>query len=118
METPIPTALRPQAKPSYQFHGGSSAVSEVIHDDSATMERLVVTNATGNAGFVQVHDADELPDNSAVPLLSFPIAANGIVSLDGPVYCSTGLVVAISTTLATLTISTNAALVFSRFQKN
>lgn len=118
METPIPTALRPQAKPTYQFHGEDAAVSEVIHDGPATLERLVVTNTTGTAGFVQVHDADELPANTAVPLLSFPIAANAVFSFDGPVYCGTGLVVAISTTLTTLTISTNAALTFARFQKN
>jgi hypothetical protein len=90
----------------------------VVHDGPATLNYLRVVNNTGTAGFLQIHNAAALPADTTKPLLSVPIAANADVNIDEPIYCSTGLVVAISTTLPTLTISANAALVFAKFVKH
>ena len=77
--------------------------------------RLRVTNNTANAGFVQIHDSTTLPADTAVPLISEPIAANGFKEIE-LVPVVTGCVVAISSTNDTLTISENAATMFALFR--
>ena len=118
METRVPTPFRPYSLPEFQTHGVDPVVSLVVHDGEATLRYLRVVNTTATAGFVQIHNAAALPSEAAKPLLSVPIAANGEVVLDQPIYCSTGLVVLISTTLAAKTISTNTALIFAKFAKH
>jgi hypothetical protein len=118
METRVPTPFRPYPLPEFQTHGVDPVASLVVHDGEATLRYLRVVNTTATAGFVQIHNTTSVPSESAKPLLSVPITANGEVTIDQPIYCSTGLVVLISTTLATKTISTNTALVFAKFAKH
>jgi len=118
METRVPTPYRPTPLTGFQTHGEDPVTSLVVHDGPATLNYLRVVNNTGTAGFLQIHNATALPLDGVKPLLSVPIAANADVNIDEPIYCSTGLVVVISTTLATKTISSNAALVFAKFVKH
>ena len=114
METQITSAHNKDRIPRYRVYShGGVAVSYVLLDSKGVVESLVVTNSTGVAGFVQILDAASLPANATVPVVSMPIAANATVTLEVPVFCSTGAVVAISTTLAALTISTNAAMFYA-----
>lgn len=89
----------------------SADVSFVAKDEKCLIEGFIVTNATATSGFLQIHDAEELPNNGATPILTLPLPASGVVSLDDriPIYCENGAVFAVSTTLETLTISTNDA---------
>lgn len=118
METKVPTPFRPVPLTVFQTHGEDPVVSLVIHDGPATLRHLRVVNNTSTAGFVQVHNTASVPSESTKPLLSEPIAASGTFVLDEEIYCSTGLTVLISTTLATKTISANNALVFAKFVKH
>jgi hypothetical protein len=118
METSVPTPLRPRPLAEFQTHGENPVTSLVINAGASTLRFLHVVNNTATAGFVQVHNAATLPADAVKPLLSRPIAANGEVLLEVPIYCSTGLTIVISTTLATKTISANAALVFAKFVKH
>ena len=62
------------------------------------------------SGFLQVHNSTTLPANTTVPLWSKPMAAGETYSFDLPTgwYLSTGIVLAKSSTNATLTISTSS----------
>lgn len=118
METQITSIHNQDRIPRYRVHShGGAAVSYVLLASKGVVESMVVTNNTGVAGFVQILDAATLPANATVPIVSIPIAADATITLDIPVFCSTGAVVAISTTKAALTISTNAALFYANTRK-
>lgn len=104
--------------PSTRVHShGGAATSYVISTNSGFLDYVAVTNNTGTAGWVQIHDATSLPNNGAVPIFSFPLPADATVGNDTPIWCGTGCVVAISSTRATLTLSANAALFLANFKR-
>ena len=109
----IDSAYIKEQVPSFRVHSAGAATSYVLAAEPAIIEQLVVTNNTGTAGFLQIHDAVSLPANTAVPLLVVPLPADTTIGFDFSVYCAVGAVAAISTTKATLTISANAALFFA-----
>ena len=94
--------------PRFRVHSDVAAVSLVLFTGKGKILRAVVTNTTGTAGFLQVHDALTLPDDGAVPVFSVQIPASGSAVIED-LHCATGAVLAISTTAGTLTISTNNA---------
>lgn len=92
----------------------------IVFTGAGILESFVVTNTTATAGYLQVHDSATLPDDTdnAVPILTVPFAADAAVSLEGvPLFCENGCVIAISTTLADLTISTNDATFLANYRK-
>lgn len=95
--------------PEYQYTSDAAEVSAVLLDEPGIVEDLVVTNNTAVAGYVQVFDETTLPGDGATPILRFHLPASSTVSMDNNIYVSKGAVVCISTTLATKTISANAA---------
>lgn len=118
MITTVDSSFVKEQIPSYRVHShGGAATSYVISTDSGFLESLIVTNNTGTAGWVQIHDAESLPSNGVVPILSFQLPADASVALDTPVWCGTGCVVTISTVRATLTLSANAALFYANFRR-
>lgn len=72
----------------------------------ATLYWLDFENGSGAANFIQVFDAAALPANGEIPLVSIPVAASASVfrRFEPPIWCATGVVIAGSTTQATLTI--------------
>lgn len=119
MSALTPTQIKTAAKDGvYRARVNSAAADTdvLLFTGAGIIERLVVINATGTAGFVQIHDAATLPADTAVPIYSRALAANGEVVIED-VYCATGAIVAVSTTAATLTISTNNAAFFANFRR-
>jgi len=109
----IPSSIYRDRIARFRSHSEGADTSHVFRDSAAVLESLIVINTTANARFLQIHDADELPDDTAVPLLSFVLPANGSVQLSNlGVYGADGLVAAVSTTQAALTISADTALFF------
>lgn len=103
--------------PERSVYNDAGAVSMIIGTGPTVMVQLIVTNLTATAGFVQLFDAATLPADTAVPLVSIPIPADGAIGLDTPVAGTSGLVVAVSTTAETLTISANNAKFFANLQE-
>jgi len=109
----IPSTIYRDRIARFRSHSDGDESAYVLRAGASVLESLIVVNATSNARFLQLHDADELPDDTAVPLLSFVLPANGSVQLSNlGVYGASGIVAAVSTTQATLTISTDTALFF------
>lgn len=86
----------------------TAVASLVVKASAGTLHSIVGTVAAGADGYLQIHDAASLPSNGAEPEFTFPV---GAASADQPVQvafpghvCSTGIVVAWSTTRDTLTI--------------
>lgn len=103
-----------------RVHSSEPDVSLIIFTGAGVLENFVVTNTTATAGYLQVHDSATLPDDTdnAVPILTVPFAASVATSLDGiNLFCENGCVIAISTTLADLTISTNDATFLANYRK-
>lgn len=96
--------------PNKRVDSEGSATSLVVLDHPGQLLNFVVTNLTGTAGYLQVHDAAALPSNGAVPLAVFPLAASSAITSDIVVHCATGIVLAVSTTAGTLTLSANGAI--------
>lgn len=115
IETRIRTASRDLVA-RFRVHSSEAAPSILVFAGAGIVERAVVVNATATGGYLQVHDAAALPDNDAVPVLSIVIPASGAVVIED-VYCATGAVLAISTTAATLTISTNNSAFFANYRR-
>jgi len=89
-------------------NSGALAKSLVV---SAVPGRLFSVSVWNNAvadRYIQLHDAASLPADSAVPKLVFKCPADSEKArdyVDGRIF-ATGIVVAVSTTAATLTITT------------
>lgn len=83
------------------------AASLVIKNAPATLFGLTGYNSKTSTQFIQLHDATSLPSNTAVPKVVFSVAASSPFSLDygdiGRLF-TTGIVVANSSTGATLTV--------------
>jgi hypothetical protein len=119
MSALTPTQIKTASKDLvYRARVNSAAADTdvLLFEGAGVIERAVIVNATANAGFIQVHDADELPANTAVPIWSRVLPANGEVVIED-IYCADGAVLAVSTTGATLTISTNNAAFFANFRR-
>lgn len=84
------------------------AASLVIKSTPGKLLMLTVYNNKGSAQFVQIHNATALPANGAVPILSVNVATVSTILLPIPnltgMDFSTGIVVANSSTAATLTV--------------
>ena len=96
----------------------NSAAAEDSAVVSATRARLLkasAVNTSGSLRYFMVFDASSLPGNGATPLFRKPVAASGgvaeidltnIVEDSGQGYdCTTGIVVALSSTAPTLTVT-------------
>lgn len=113
--TPIPTRLAPT--PRARNRVSSPADTDVVlFTEEGTIERLVAVNASSNARYIQVHDAETLPIDTTVPLYSRRIPADGEVVIED-VYCVNGAVVVVSDTADTLTISTDTAHFYATFRR-
>ena len=114
MITTVNSTYEKEAIPQSLVHShGGAAASYVLLTSSGFVKQLVVTNATANARFVQIHDAVSLPADTSVPVFSVPIAASSTVTIDVPIFVGTGAVVALSSTMATLTISADTAMFYA-----
>lgn len=82
---------------------------------------LVDSTATNGVYYVQLHNATSLPADTAVPARSFKVTMAGadtrlnISTIFGR-FCSTGIVIALSTTKATLTIVPTAWMSVESFE--
>jgi hypothetical protein len=94
--------------PRFRVHSDAVDVSLVLFTGKGAIRRAVVTNTTGTAGYLQVHDALTLPVDTTVPVFSIQLPASGSAVIED-LHCAIGAVLAISTTAGTLTISTNDA---------
>lgn len=87
------------------------ATNLVIKAGPGTLYKLVASSA--GAQYIQLHDSATLPADAAVPVMTFYVAANGVVEL--PIHSikglkfTTGIVVCRSSTAATKTIGAGAA---------
>ena len=97
-----------QNPPRFRVHSDAAAASLVLFTGKGHIHRVVITNTTSTAGYVQVHDALTLPVDATVPVLSIQLPASGSVVIED-LHCATGAVLAISTTAGALTISANTA---------
>ena len=94
----------------------ASVASSVVKAGPGWLFWVFVDNGAGATNYIQVHNATSLPANTAVPLATIgKLAAStaGFIALTPPVYCDTGIVVAKSTTAATLTAGAADATVIS-----
>lgn len=82
--------------------------SKVIKSSAGKLMFLCVYNNKGSSQFIQLHNATALPSNGAVPVLIFQLATVSVqiipIPADSGIDFSTGIVVANSSTAATLTI--------------
>lgn len=81
--------------------------SLVIKASAGTLISLVGYNAKASAQFIQVHNATNLPGDTAVPIYTFTVPASSNFSLDVPVTgspFSVGIVACNSSTYATKTL--------------
>jgi hypothetical protein len=86
--------------------GGALAASLVAAAGPARLYSVTVFNTNAAAQYIQVHDAAAVPANGAVPKLCMAVPGGGQGSFDfgdGRI-TATGIVVANSSTAATLTI--------------
>lgn len=113
--TSVPCSITSDSRASARVHSAGALTSMIVSAAPGELIRLRVTNNTSTAGYVQIHDSATLPADTAVPLISVPLAASADKEIE-LVPVATGCVVAISTTNATLTISTNAATMFALFR--
>lgn len=91
----------------------TAATNQVIAAEPVTISELHIKNVTAAAKTVQLHNATSLPADTAVPVVGWDIASSGelVIKFTNPIHFDTGLVVASSTTSATLTISATADLI-------
>lgn len=92
----------------------ASLVAKVCNQSGLTnqvarLHRIIATNTNAAQRFIQVFDATALPSNGATPLITFPLAtlASTQPPIDFGVYGRVflnGIVIANSTTEATLTV--------------
>ena len=81
--------------------------SHVISAVPASLYWLNVYNDKGSAQYIQVHDSASLPANGAIPVMTFTLASKATATIqlsDPPMAFTKGIVVANSSTGATLTI--------------
>jgi hypothetical protein len=90
-----------------------AVTSNVLRNAPGFVNSFYVTNNTATAGFLQFFDATALPANGTVPLVVIPLPASETIGSDIPIFGLVGMVAAISTTQATLTISANAAFFYA-----
>jgi hypothetical protein len=88
-------------------HMAAAAASQVVKGSAGTLHSIVGSIASGEDGYIQVHDATSAPGGGAVPELSVFVGAATEpqpvnIPLPGHV-CATGITLAWSTTLATHT---------------
>lgn len=89
-------------------NSGAVAKSLVVSDTPGRLYSTTVWNESGGDVFVQLHDAASLPADTAVPKIVQSCPSGSAMAFDfqdGRIF-GTGIVVAISTTSATLTITT------------
>ena len=102
------------------FSISSSAALEdsaVVKAAGGTLYRLNIINTEAAVRYIMLFDATSLPANATAPLYRFTVASSGSLDIDlsslrlgnegsTGLSFSTGIVVANSTTAATLTVST------------
>lgn len=82
------------------------AASLVVKDAPGVLYGLTGYNSKASAQFIQIHDATALPSDTAVPKITFTVAASSNFSLDfgrGRKF-ATGITVCNSSTGPTLTV--------------
>jgi len=91
----------------------TAAKSIVASTGPEHVVEIVVHNVTAAAKFIQIHNAIALPSNGAVPEFTFALASSGSreVQFTVPHHFDTGIVVASSSTVSTLTLSATSDLV-------
>jgi len=101
------------APPGIVYARDIDVSSLVALETSGQLVELWGWNAGGSDVYVQLHDAATLPGNGAVPLEVFKVAAGTsfAFSPSAPLPLASGLVVAASSSRATLTINLAATLV-------
>jgi hypothetical protein len=112
-----PRALSDSEGAASTLNSGALATSVIVKASPGRLFKLRVGNSTaGVAGWIMVLDSATLPGNGATPKWRRQIGAVGAeVSEDwsalGGLYCAAGIVVALSTTEATLTLGAATILV-------
>ena len=102
---------------AWLYASSAAEDSAVVATDQARVAELIVTNIGGSTRFVQIFEASSLPSNGTVPLFSVALANNTTMFWDpmegiGAGAFGSGFVVALSSTAATLTVTTGSEAVF------
>ncbi len=89
---------------------GGLVASAVLKTGKGRVHWVFPFNNNGSARFVQIFDAAALPADGAAPLWVYPLAAAAAPAKElafppEGLLCNTGIVICISTTLATKTIA-------------
>jgi hypothetical protein len=78
--------------------------SHVLATTKGKLFSLIIYNDKASAQYYQLHDAAALPSNGTVPILTVQVATKATLAINTPIPFVNGLVVANSSTGATLTI--------------
>lgn len=106
----------PQHGNEYSSAAAESSVS--LHGAPGLLDQILVTNNTATAGYVMLFDATSAPSAGTTPKVRFPLPADpGAVALDFPkgIRFSKGCWARISTTVDTLTVSSDGAWFYAVF---
>lgn len=86
--------------------GGALAASLVAAPNPGQLRSLFVYNNSAGTRYIQLHNATALPANGATPLYPpIPLAPGDYYDSDTPRDFTTGIVIAVSSTPATLTVA-------------
>lgn len=114
--SPLPT---PQAGAMPSNHNPAAlAASAVVCARRSALLRATMLNTNAAARWMQVFDAAAVPADAAVPILSIPVAAGALATLDLGVHgklFKAGIVICTSSTAATKTIGAADALIEATF---
>lgn len=100
-------------------NAGALAASQIVSDGPGVLYGVRFTNTNAATRYLQVFDAEALPADAAVPLMSVPVAAGAFVALDFGAHgraFGVGCVVCTSSTQATKTIGAADALIDTSYK--
>jgi hypothetical protein len=101
-------------------HMAAEAASQVVKASAGTLHSIVGYVASGESGWIQVHDATSAPANGAVPELAYYVGAASAhqavnIPLPGHV-CATGITLVWSTTGPTKTTGASKLMVAAYYE--
>lgn len=109
------TNWNPDDGGNVRFESTAATAGEQVYTDDCVLKGLVVTSTV--AQWVQIHDVSAAPADTAVPLISIYVTANGMVSITFPIPLENGLYVCNSSTHATKTIGAADCMIYGTYKK-
>lgn len=90
-----------------KYVSAAAEASAVVATQTGRLFSVIMNNADAEQRYLQVFDAIALPADGAIPMAVVPVPsyATGSLDVSGGIPMATGIVVACSSTMQTLTIS-------------